>query len=199
MAPASDVVDQENGKDNTFSSSGGRHTESKTLNKQESCSRCQILQSLTVLERTLQPASPQAKQTILIQTDRFTVDTTQVILIIAVKPKDIVHVGAALPFCAESLDVKLANLFDGIVGTLNVLQLALVPLQTGKKKKAMSGQLPMRPFSVLVTETCQLFLKPALMHRPQMKCRQSNCPSTSKAFCSLNSCVMSLVGGTLKS
>ncbi len=52
--------------------------------------------------------------------------------IIAVEPKDIVHVRAAFPFCAESLDIELARLFDKIVVSVNMFQLALVTLRTSK-------------------------------------------------------------------
>ena len=47
---------------------------------------------------------------------------------IAVQPKDMVHVWAALPFCAVALDVEFAHFFDDIVVTLNMLQLAVVSL-----------------------------------------------------------------------
>lgn len=55
--------------------------------------------------------------------------------IIAAEAKDIVHVWAALPLCAESLDVKFAHFFDEIVVTLNMLQLAVVTLHTEKGRK----------------------------------------------------------------
>lgn len=41
-----------------------------------------------------------------------------------------VHVGAVFAFDAAALDVEFTQLFDEVIAALNVLQLAVVPLQT---------------------------------------------------------------------
>lgn len=43
--------------------------------------------------------------------------------------KDMVHVGAVFAFDAAALDVEFTQLLDEVVAALNVLQLAVVPLQ----------------------------------------------------------------------
>lgn len=52
-----------------------------------------------------------------------------------VEPKDIVHVWAAVPFRAESLDVKFAHFFDKVVVTLHMFQLTVITLHTEKRRK----------------------------------------------------------------
>lgn len=44
------------------------------------------------------------------------------------------HVGAAIPFQAEALDVELAAQFDEIVVTLHMFQLTIVTLQKDGEK-----------------------------------------------------------------
>lgn len=54
--------------------------------------------------------------------------------VIAFDPKDIMHVRAVFPLCAESHDVEFAQFLDEIVVTLYMLQLAFVALHREERQ-----------------------------------------------------------------
>lgn len=93
------------------------------------------------------------------------------------------HVGAGAAFRAEALDVEFTEFSDEVVGALNVLQLAAFALQPRADRSLQNTNVP----TPKVAQEGR-----ALMHLPQRKWRHSKRPSTTKAFCSLNSCVMDL-------